>query len=97
MTSKPDSLDRNKTGVLTFLVRKIATLCFAALMFVVTPVFADAKKDAAEAQEELAYALGVQAYLFGQQRALSLQTKSISSISSVGQSHRSVMRIVYNQ
>ena len=51
MTSKPDSLDRNKTGVLTFLVRKIATLCFAALMFVVTPVFADAKKDAAKAQE----------------------------------------------
>jgi len=86
MTSKPDSLDRNKTGVLTFLVRKIATLCFAALMFVVTPVLADAKKDAAEAQEELAYALGVQAYLLGQQRALSLQTKSISisSISSVG-------------
>jgi hypothetical protein len=84
MTSKPDSLDRNKTGVLTFLVRKIATLCFAALMFVVTPVFADAKKDAAKAQEELAYALGAQAYLFGQQRTQSLETKSISNI--IGQS-----------
>jgi hypothetical protein len=35
-------------------------------MFVVTPVLGDAKTDAAEAQEELAYALGVQAYLYGQ-------------------------------
>ena len=84
MTNKPDSPDRNKAGVLTLLVRNIATLCFAALMFVVTPVLADAKKDAAEAQEELAYALGVQAYLFGQQRTLSLETKSISNI--IGQS-----------
>jgi hypothetical protein len=35
-------------------------------------------------QEELAYALGAQAYLFGQQRTQSLETKSISNI--IGQS-----------
>jgi hypothetical protein len=47
--------------------RKIAALGFVALMLLVTPsLAADAKKEAAEAQEELAYALGVQGYLYGQ-------------------------------
>ena len=47
--------------------RKIAVPGFVALMLLVTPVFAAvAKKDAAVAQENLAYAVGVQAYLYGQ-------------------------------
>jgi hypothetical protein len=45
--------------------RKIAATSFAALLFLVAPVLADTKKEA-DPQEELAYALGVQAYLYGQ-------------------------------